>query len=93
MAKNKVILVDADVISHFMATGFIDKLTEILNPHTVLVVENVYKEAGYHPTNPNRKLCNFQYAAYVRNFPCMAPYVVGREVATHPQFAGVARLL
>lgn len=55
MAKNKVILVDADVISHFMATGFIDRLTEILYPHTVLVVENVYKEAGYHPTNPNRK--------------------------------------
>lgn len=29
MGRNKVILVDADVISHFMATGYIDKLTEI----------------------------------------------------------------
>lgn len=29
MGRNKVILVDADVISHFMATGYIDRLTEI----------------------------------------------------------------
>ncbi len=55
MAKNKVILVDADVISHFMATGCIDKLTEILHPHTIFIVDNVYDEASYHPTNPNRK--------------------------------------
>ena len=33
MGRNKVILVDADVISHFMATGYIDRLTEILQPH------------------------------------------------------------
>lgn len=50
MGRNKVILVDADVISHFMATGYIDKLTEILQPHAVMIVENVYKEASYHPT-------------------------------------------
>ena len=43
-------MVDADVISHFMATGYIDRLTEILQPHTVMIVENVYKEASYHPT-------------------------------------------
>lgn len=55
MGRNKVILVDADVISHFMATGYIDKLTEILQPHAVMIVENVYKEASYHPTQPDRK--------------------------------------
>lgn len=55
MGRNKVILVDADVISHFMATGYIDRLTEILQPHAVMIVENVYKEASYHPTEPDRK--------------------------------------
>ena len=39
-------MVDADVISHFMATGYIDRLTEILQPHAVMIVENVYKEAS-----------------------------------------------
>lgn len=48
-------MVDADVISHFMATGYIDSLTEILQPHAVMIVENVYKEASYHPTEPDRK--------------------------------------
>ena len=48
-------MVDADVISHFMATGYIDRLTEILQPHAVMIVENVYKEASYHPTEPDRK--------------------------------------
>lgn len=55
MAKNKVILVDADVISHFIATGRIDTLTTILAPHAVYVVDNVYKEATWHPTDPQRK--------------------------------------
>lgn len=55
MAKNKVILVDADVISHFIATGRIDTLTAILAPHAVYVVDNVYKEATWHPTDPQRK--------------------------------------
>ena len=50
MGRNKVILVDADVISHFMAIGYIDRLTEILQPHAVMI-----KEASYHPTEPDRK--------------------------------------
>lgn len=60
MGRNKVILVDADVISHFMATGYIDRLTEILQPHAVMIVENVYKEASYHPTQPDK--ISFPYA-------------------------------
>lgn len=55
MAKNKVLLIDADVISHFIATGRIDTLTAILAPHAVYVVDNVYKEATWHPTDFQRK--------------------------------------
>lgn len=55
MARNKVILVDADVLSHFIVTGNIDDLTKILSPHTIYLVENVYQEAIYHPTDSNRK--------------------------------------
>ncbi len=55
MARAKVILVDADVISHFIATGHIYELNEILSPHQLYVVENVYQEATYHPYDKTRK--------------------------------------
>lgn len=55
MSRAKVILVDADVISHFIATGHIYDLNDILSPHHLLVVEHVYREATYHPWNKNRK--------------------------------------
>lgn len=55
MARNKVILVDADVISHFMGTGHIDDLNKILSPHQLYIVENVYREATYHPADADRK--------------------------------------
>lgn len=55
MARAKVILVDADVISHFVATGHIFELNDILSPHYLYVVDNVYKEASYHPFDKNRK--------------------------------------
>lgn len=55
MARAKVILVDADVISHFVATGHIFELNDILSPHYLYVVDNVYKEASYHPFDENRK--------------------------------------
>ena len=45
MARAKVILVDADVISHFIATDHIYELNEILSPHQLYIVDNVYKEA------------------------------------------------
>ena len=74
MGRNKVILVDADVISHFMATGYIDKLTEILQPHAVMIVENVYKEAGYHPTQPDRKRKIDEWMARCRVCKISFPY-------------------
>ena len=55
MARVKVILVDADVISHFLVTGHIYELNEILAPHQLYVVDAVYKEATYHPSDKNRK--------------------------------------
>lgn len=55
MAMNKVILIDADVISHFIGTGHIDDLCKILAPHQLYIVDNVYKEATYHPADADRK--------------------------------------
>lgn len=55
MARAKVILVDADVIAHFIATGHIMELNGILSPHQLYVVENVYREATRHPGDANRK--------------------------------------
>lgn len=55
MARAKVILVDSDVISHFIATGHIYDLNQILYPHHLLIVEQVYKEATYHPWDDTRK--------------------------------------
>ena len=56
MSRAKVILVDADVISHFIATNHIYDLNDILSPHHLLVVENVYREATYHPWDDTRKI-------------------------------------
>lgn len=55
MARVKVILVDADVISHFIVTEHISELNHILEPHQLYVVENVYREATRHPSDINRK--------------------------------------
>ena len=71
MARKKVILVDADVISHFMATGKIDTLPQILTPHTLYIVEQVYKEASYHPFLENRKeeLDNWMNRYHIQKLP------------------------
>lgn len=55
MVRAKVILVDSDVISHFIAAGHIYDLDKILSPHHLLIVEQVYKEATYHPWDDSRK--------------------------------------
>ena len=39
------ILLDADVISHFIATGEILYLTKIVSPFEIIILDNVYKEA------------------------------------------------
>ena len=42
MAKSKIILLDSDVISHFMSTAKIDILPKILSPHHLFIVADVY---------------------------------------------------
>jgi len=47
MSKDvKIILVDADVISHFIACSEIIYLPKILEPHKMVVLENVYTEVA-----------------------------------------------
>lgn len=53
--RKKVILVDSDVISHFMAANKIDDLSVILSPHALLIVQQVYDESIHHPFFDDRK--------------------------------------
>jgi len=43
--SKKKILLDTDVISHFIATGEILYLTKIVSPFEIIILENVYQEA------------------------------------------------
>jgi predicted nucleic acid-binding protein len=42
--SNLIVLVDADVISHFIAAGELAELPNILKPHKVTILQNVYDE-------------------------------------------------
>lgn len=55
MAKSKIILLDSDVISHFMSTAKIDVLPKILSPHHLSIVADVYRESIHHPLFEDRK--------------------------------------
>ena len=44
MARAKVILVDADVIAHFIATGHIMELNGILSEHTGQPIDVIQKD-------------------------------------------------
>lgn len=55
MGKYRIILVDADVVSHFLVAGRINELSVILAPNLVFIVDNVYNEAIRHPSDPDRK--------------------------------------
>lgn len=47
MIKNeKIILLDADVISHFISCSEIIYLPKILEPHRIVILENVYSEVS-----------------------------------------------
>lgn len=47
--STKLILLDCDVISHFIANNVLDKLPEILMPHQCLVLDYVYSEVAARP--------------------------------------------
>ena len=55
MAKSIIILLDSDVISHFMSTAKIDMLPKILSPHSLFIVDDVYRESVHHPLFEDRK--------------------------------------
>lgn len=44
MGKYRNVLVDSDVVRHFMVTGKLDYLSKILKPNVLFVVSNVYNE-------------------------------------------------
>lgn len=54
MARSKVLLIDNDVLSHFAATGNLDKLSDILSRHTIFIHEVVLKEAEKFKKVPSR---------------------------------------
>ena len=55
MARAKVILIDADVISHFFVNNCLEILHTILSPHHLFIVDNVYNEATNPSLGTNRK--------------------------------------
>lgn len=46
---NKIILLDCDVISHFIANIALKDLPQILAPHQCVVLDYVYNEVAYKP--------------------------------------------
>lgn len=60
----KIILLDADVISHFIACSELLFLHKILEPHPIIILENVYKEVA---RIPSRKLVLDNLLNSVRN--------------------------
>ena len=48
-SNNKIILLDCDVISHFIANSALKDLTRILSPHQCVVLGYVYNEVAARP--------------------------------------------
>lgn len=53
--ESKGILLDADILSHFMASGREDLLPSIFQGHILMLVDQVYQEASHVPGEPGRK--------------------------------------
>lgn len=48
--KTKIVLIDADVISHFISCKEILFLHKILHPHSIVILDNVYNEIARIPS-------------------------------------------
>jgi len=73
MSSNvKIILVDADVISHFIACSEIIYLPKILDPHKIVVLDNVYAEVA---RISSRKTILDNLLATVKNI-CKQPFPI-----------------
>ena len=55
MMESSGILLDADVISHFMASGEQDLLCNVFSKDLLMIVDQVYTEASYCPWDSLRK--------------------------------------
>lgn len=55
MMESSGILLDADVISHFMASGEQALLCKVFSNDLLMIVDQVYTEASYCPWDPLRK--------------------------------------
>lgn len=55
MMESSGILLDADVISHFMASGEQALLCKVFSNDLLMIVDQVYTEATYCPWDPLRK--------------------------------------
>lgn len=78
MAKYKIVLVDTDVISHFIATGNISQLAKIFKPNILCVLDEVYKEACRHPWDPDRKKKVDAWLSSIKSKPIPFPYHVDK---------------
>lgn len=76
MANYKIVLVDTDVISHFIATGNISRLAEIFKPNELFVVDIVYEEACRHPWDADRKEKVDAWLSSIKKKPIAFPYHV-----------------
>lgn len=48
-SDKKIILIDCDVISHFISNNCLDDLPLILTPHQCTILNYVYNEVAFHP--------------------------------------------
>ena len=76
MANYKIVLVDTDVISHFIATGNISRLAEIFKPNELFVVDIVYEEACRHPWDADRKAKVDAWLSSIKKKPIAFPFHV-----------------
>lgn len=76
MAKYKIVLVDTDVISHFIATGNISRLAKIFEPNILVVLDMVYEEACRHPWDNDRKEKVDAWLSSIKSKPIPFPFHV-----------------
>ena len=83
----KIILLDTDVISHFISTNEILFLHKILSPHAIAILDNVYKEVA---RIPSRKLILDNLLKSVKGISII-PFPI-KEIEIKKEFARIKKL-
>lgn len=87
MSKSaKIVLLDADVISHFISCNEILFLHKILNPHAIVILDNVYREVS---RIPSRKIILDNLLKSIRAVSIM-PFPIG-DIEIKKEFALIKR--